>query len=258
MKSPSVRKDKRLKKIIFIRHGESEWNQENKFTGWYDADLSSAGREEARLAGQILKDLGYQFDKAYASVLRRSIKTLWVVLEGLNLEWVEVQKDWRLNERHYGALQGLNKAETAQKYGDAQVLEWRRSYTTEPPLLSEEDSMHPKHDIRYKGIDEKELPQGESMKICLDRVLPCWEERIWLDIKNGKKVVVVAHGNSIRALLKHIQRLSETDVLSLNIPTGTPLEISLDDQGLELESNFLGDQDKIKEAMNKVANQGKK
>lgn len=243
-------------KLVLLRHGESQWNKENRFTGWTDVDLSEQGRREASQAGKVLKAEGYTFDLAYTSVLKRAIRTLWNCLDELDLMWIPVEKDWRLNERHYGALQGLNKSETAAKYGEQQVLVWRRSYDTLPPLMEKSDPSHPENDPRYQGV--RGLPSGESLKETVDRMVPYWRDTISKQVLAGKKVLVAAHGNSLRALVMHLDQLSKEKIMELNIPTGVPLVYELDASLKPIKSYYLGDQEKIKEAQNKVANQGKK
>ncbi len=244
-------------KIVLIRHGESQWNKENKFTGWTDVELSEKGNLEAIAAGKLLKEEGFVFDKAYTSVLKRAIKTLWHTLEGLDLMWIPVERAWQLNERHYGALQGLNKAETAQKYGDDQVLIWRRSYDTPPPALEEADERFPGNDPRYASLTKEELPLTECLKDTVARVLPYWNEKIVPDIKAGKRLIIAAHGNSLRALVKYLDNISEEDILKLNIPTGIPLVYELDENMKPISSKYLGNQDEIAKAQAAVANQGK-
>ena len=244
-------------KLVLIRHGESVWNQENLFTGWTDVDLSEKGTEEAKNAGRLLAQEGYQFDIAFTSVLKRAIRTLWYVLDGLDLMWIPVNRSWRLNERHYGALQGLNKAETAAKYGDDQVLIWRRSYDIPPPALEKDDERYPGHDRRYQDLKESELPQTECLKDTVDRFLPYWHEVIAPTIRSGKRVVIAAHGNSLRALVKYLDNMSEEEVLKLNIPTGIPLVYELDDDLKPLRHYYLGNAEEIEKAMQAVANQGK-
>lgn len=243
-------------KLVLLRHGESTWNKENRFTGWTDVDLSDKGREEAREAGILLKNEGYRFDRAYTSVLKRAIRTLWTVLDELDLMWIPVERSWRLNERHYGALQGLNKAETAAQYGEQQVLAWRRSYDVLPPLLEKNDERHPSHDPRYRGVAE--LPAGEALKQTVDRMLPYWEETIAPAIRRGEKVIITAHGNSLRALVKHLDQMSEAEIMELNIPTGIPLVYELDSELRPIKHYYLGDPEKAQAAAAKVAKQGKK
>ncbi len=244
-------------KIVLIRHGESQWNKENRFTGWTDVELSEKGNKEAIAAGKLLKEEGFIFDKAYTSVLKRAIKTLWHTLEGLDLMWIPVQRAWQLNERHYGSLQGLNKAETAQKYGDDQVLIWRRSYDTPPPPLKESDERYPGHDARYASLSKKELPLTECLKDTVARVIPYWKENIVPDIKAGKRLIIAAHGNSLRALVKYLDNISDEEILKLNIPTGIPLVYELDEDMKAISSKYLGNQDEIAKAQAAVANQGK-
>jgi 2,3-bisphosphoglycerate-dependent phosphoglycerate mutase len=245
-------------KIVLIRHGESLWNKENRFTGWTDVDLSEKGVEEAKQAGQLLKAEGYTFDIAFNSVLKRAIKTLNIVLEEMDLLWIPVLKNWRLNERHYGALQGLNKAETAEKHGEEQVTIWRRSYDVPPPALTEDDSRFPGNDPRYTDLSKDDLPLTECLKDTVDRFLPLWHNEIAPTIKTGKKVVIAAHGNSLRALVKYLDNVSEEEILKLNIPTGIPLVYELDENLKPIKHYYLGDQNAINAAMNAVANQGKK
>ncbi len=244
-------------KIVFLRHGESTWNQENRFTGWTDVDLSEQGVREAKRAGEVLAKEGYVFDVAFTSVLKRAIRTLWFVLDRLNLMWVPVRKAWQLNERHYGALQGLDKAETAAKYGDQQVLVWRRSYDTPPPALDPADERHPSRDPRYAGLQPGQLPQHESLKDTVARVLPFWDQEIVPAIRAGKRVLVAAHGNSIRALVKYLDNMSEADVVSLNIPTAVPLVYELDANLKPVKHYYLGDPEEIAAAIAAVAGQGK-
>lgn len=244
-------------KIVLIRHGESQWNKENRFTGWKDVELSEKGNLEAIEAGKLLKAEGFVFDKAYTSVLKRAIKTLWHTLEGLDLMWIPVERAWQLNERHYGALQGLNKAETAQKFGDEQVLIWRRSYDTPPPALEKSDERYPGNDPRYASLTPEQLPVSECLKDTVARVLPYWNEKIVPEIKAGKRLIIAAHGNSLRALVKYLDNISDDEILKLNIPTGIPLVYELDKDLKPISSKYLGDQDAIAQAQAKVANQGK-
>ena len=243
-------------KLVLLRHGESTWNKENRFTGWTDVALSEKGREEAAEAGRLLKEAGYTFDRAYTSLLKRAICTLNLALESLDLLWLPVEKDWRLNERHYGALQGLNKAETAAKFGDEQVHIWRRSYDVLPPLLEDSDERSPARDPRYKNV--KNLPKGEALKQTVDRMLPYWNETIAPAVKKGEKVLIAAHGNSLRALVKHLDGLSEAEIMELNIPTGIPLVYELDSSLKPIRHYYLGDEAKAKAAADAVASQGKK
>jgi 2,3-bisphosphoglycerate-dependent phosphoglycerate mutase len=247
-----------MTKLVLIRHGESTWNKENRFTGWTDVDLSDKGRQEAKEGGQVLKKDGYTFDVAYTSVLKRAIRTLWTVLDEMDLMWVPVHRTWRLNERHYGALQGLNKAETAAKFGEDQVKIWRRSYDIPPPVLTPDDERFPGHDPRYKNLSKEELPLTECLKDTVARFLPYWHETIAPAVKSGQKVLIAAHGNSLRALVKYLDDISEADIVELNIPTGMPLVYELDDNLKPLNRYYLGDPEKVKAAMDAVANQGKK
>ena len=244
-------------KVVMIRHGESVWNAENRFTGWTDVDLSEKGRGEAQKGAQVLKAEGYTFDVAFTSVLRRAIRTLWYVQDGLDLMWIPVHHSWRLNERHYGALQGLNKAETAAQYGDDQVKIWRRSYDTPPPELTPEDERFPGSDPRYADVGKAELPLTECLRDTVARVLPYWEGTIVPAVQSGKRVLIAAHGNSLRALVKHVDGLSEAEIMELNIPTGVPLVYEFDDNMTPLQHYYLGDAAEIAAAMEAVAQQGK-
>ena len=244
-------------KIVLLRHGESVWNQENRFTGWTDVGLTEKGLAEAHAAGKLLKQEGYAFDIAFTSVLKRAVKTLWTVLEEMDRMWIPVQHSWRLNERHYGALQGLNKAETAAKFGDEQVLIWRRAYDTPPPALDANDPRYEISDPRYAGLKADECPRTECLKDTVTRVLPFWNDTIAPTIKSGKSVVIAAHGNSIRALIKYLDGVSDADIVGLNIPTAQPLVYELDANLRPIRHYYLGDQDAIKAAMEAVANQGK-
>lgn len=244
-------------KLVLIRHGESLWNQENRFTGWQDVDLSEKGRAEALKGGRALKEKGFVFDIAYTSVLKRAIKTCHLVLEEMDLLWLPVLKDWRLNERHYGGLQGLNKAETAAKHGEEQVKIWRRSYDTPPPVMETSDARHPSHDPRYKNIPRELLPSCESLKDTVARFLPLWSDVIVPQIQAGQKVLIVAHGNSIRALIQHLENMSQDEIMGVNMPTGIPLMYELDAQFRVIKKEFIGDPDEVKAAMDAVANQGK-
>ncbi len=246
-----------MHKIVLIRHGESQWNKENRFTGWTDVDLTEKGIEEARNAGKLIKDAGFDFDIAYTSVLKRAIRTLWLALDSMDRMWLPVVNTWRLNERHYGALQGLNKAETAQKYGDEQVHIWRRSYDTQPPALTADDERFPGHDRRYKGLTKDELPLTECLKDTVARFLPFWHETVVPTMKSGKRVLIVAHGNSLRALVKYLDNVPDNEIVELNIPTGVPLVYELDDNFKPLKHYYLGDPEAIKKAAEAVANQGK-
>ncbi|MCH8335777.1 MAG: 2,3-diphosphoglycerate-dependent phosphoglycerate mutase [Proteobacteria bacterium] len=242
-------------KLMLVRHGQSDWNLKNLFTGWTDVDLTEKGVQEASDAGKLLAGLGYDFDIAYTSVLKRAIRTLWIMLDEMDRMWIPVIRDWRLNERHYGALQGLNKAETSAEYGVEQVHIWRRSYATAPPALSADDDRHPGHDKRYAGISG--LPATESLATTLERVLPCWEELIAPDLKEGRNVLIAAHGNSLRALVKMLDDVSEDEITKFNIPTGIPLAYELDDDLTPVSRAFLGDPDAIAAATAAVANQAK-
>ena len=247
-----------MHKLVLIRHGESTWNKENRLTGWTDVDLSEKGRQEAKEGDQVLKAEGFAFDVAYTSVLKRAIRTLWTVLDEMDLMWIPVHRSWRLNERHYGALQGLNKSETADKYGEDQVKIWRRSYDIPPPVLTPDDPRYPGHDPRYKGLSQEELPLTECLKDTVARFLPLWHETIAPAIKSGQKVLIAAHGNSLRALVKYLDNIPENEIVELNIPTGMPLVYELDDDLKPLKHYYLGDAEKVKAAMEAVAAQGKK
>lgn len=247
-----------MTKLVLVRHGESTWNKENRFTGWTDVDLSEKGRVEAKEAGEVLKKEGYTFDVAYTSVLKRAIRTLWTVLDEMDLMWIPVYRSWRLNERHYGALQGLNKAETAEKFGEAQVKIWRRSYDIRPPELTKDDSRFPGRDPRYSGLSPAELPLTECLKDTVARFLPLWHEVIAPEIQAGRKVLIAAHGNSLRALVKYLDNIGEQEIVELNIPTGMPLVYELDENLKPLNRYYLGDPEKVKAAMDAVAAQGKK
>ncbi|MBN2105332.1 2,3-diphosphoglycerate-dependent phosphoglycerate mutase [bacterium] len=244
-------------KLVLLRHGESCWNQKNRFTGWTDVDLSEKGILEAKKAGLYLKEGGFSFDLAYTSVLRRAIRTLWFVLDVMDLMWIPVERNWRLNERHYGALQGLNKAETAEKYGEEQVLIWRRSYDTPPPGLDKKDNRYPGNDPRYSQLNEEELPLTESLKDTIKRFLPYWHQTIAPSIRNGNRIIIVAHGNSLRALVKYLDNISDEQIVNMNIPTGMPLIYQLDDKLKSVHHYYLGDPQKVKKAMEAVAGQGK-
>lgn len=246
-----------MHKLVLMRHGESQWNLENRFTGWTDVDLTDTGREQARKAGELLKKEGYTFDLAYSSVLKRAIRTLWIALDALDAMYTPVGVNWRLNERHYGALQGLNKAETAAKYGDEQVLIWRRAYAIAPEPLSLDDERHPRFDSRYARIPADQLPATECLKDTVARVLPFWNESIAPAIRSGRKVLIAAHGNSLRALIKHLDNVSDDDIVNLNIPTGQPLVYELDDDLRPIRHYYLGDAAEIEAAMAAVAAQGK-
>lgn len=244
-------------KLVLLRHGQSSWNLENRFTGWKDVDLSDLGREEAKKAGELLKAEGFKFDIAFTSVLKRAIRTLWIVLDELDEMWIPVEHSWRLNERHYGALQGLNKAETAAQYGNDQVHIWRRSYDTPPPALDITDERHPANDPRYANLTPEELPSTECLKDTVDRFLPYWHNTIAPEIKAGKQVIVAAHGNTIRALVKYLDNISEEDIAELNIPTGIPLVYELDADLKPIRNYYLGDAEAAAAAAAAVANQAK-
>lgn len=245
-------------KIIFLRHGQSQWNLENRFTGWTDVPLSEKGVEEARAAGRLLKAEGFSFDAAYTSTLKRAIKTLWLVLEEMDEMWIPVVKNWRLNERHYGALQGYNKAEMAEKVGEAKVKLWRRSYDVPPPALEADDPRYPGSDPRYKDLTAEELPLTECLKDTVARVLPYWNDVICPDIRAGKSLIIAAHGNSLRALIKYLDDVSDEEIIGLNIPTGIPLLYELGDDLRPLSHRYLGDEEAAKAAAEAVANQAKK
>ncbi|MCM0034923.1 MAG: 2,3-diphosphoglycerate-dependent phosphoglycerate mutase [Burkholderiaceae bacterium] len=244
-------------KIVLMRHGESQWNLENRFTGWTDVDLTDLGRDQARKAGQLLKEQGYEFDIAFTSVLKRAIRTLWIALDAMDAMYLPIHNNWRLNERHYGALQGLNKAETAAQYGDEQVLIWRRAYAIAPNPLGLDDLRHPKFDPRYARLTAEQLPATECLQDTVVRVLPFWEETIAPSIRAGRRVLVSAHGNSLRALIKHLDNVSEEDIVHLNIPTGQPLVYELDKDLRPIRHYYLGDPAEIEAAMAAVAAQGK-
>jgi 2,3-bisphosphoglycerate-dependent phosphoglycerate mutase len=249
-----------MMKLVLLRHGESTWNLENRFTGWTDVDLTPKGIEEAHTAGRLLREDGYTFDVAHTSLLKRAIRTLWITMDEMDLMWIPVLRSWRLNERHYGALQGLNKAETAAQYGDDQVLAWRRGYATPPPPLTPDDPRHPGHDRRYAGLSPAELPLAESLADTVARFLPYWHESIVPDIRAGKRVLIAAHGNSLRALVKHLDGVSEEEIVGLNIPTGIPLVYELDDDLAPIRHDYLGDPEaalKAAEAVARQAQQGK-
>ena len=244
-------------KLVLLRHGESEWNQENRFTGWHDVDLTAKGEEEGRRSGRLLKDEGFAFDVVYTSLLKRAIRTMWLALEELDQTWVPVHREWRLNERHYGALQGLHKAETAAKHGEDQVLVWRRSYDIPPPALDPDDERHPGKDRRYANLPAENLPLSECLKDTVERFMPLWQDTIAPVVQEGKSVLIVAHGNSLRALVKYLDGVSEEDIVGLNIPTGMPLVYDLDADLKPLGRRYLGDPEAVAKAMEAVANQGK-
>jgi 2,3-bisphosphoglycerate-dependent phosphoglycerate mutase len=244
-------------KIVFMRHGESTWNLANRFTGWVDVDLTEKGINEAKTAGRVLREAGFKFDLAYTSVLKRAIRTLWLALDEMDQMYLPIKNDWRLNERHYGALQGLDKGETAAKYGDAQVLVWRRSYDTPPPALEETDDRASFNDPRYAGLPKQQIPLTECLKDTVARVMPVWDEEIAPAIRAGKQILISAHGNSLRALIKMLDNISDTDIVGLNIPNGQPLVYELDADLKPIRHYYLGDQEAIAAATAAVANQGK-
>jgi len=246
-----------MHKIVLLRHGESTWNKENRFTGWIDVDLSEKGVKEAREAGRVLKKDGYVFDVAYTSVLKRAIRTLWITLDEMDLMWIPVYRSWRLNERHYGALQGLNKAETAKEHGEEQVLIWRRSYDIRPPALGMKDERYPGRDPRYQELTQQELPLTECLKDTVERFLPYWQGTIAPRVKSGKRVIIAAHGNSLRALVKYLDKIPDEEIVRLNIPTGIPLIYELDENLTPIRHYYIGDPEAVKKATQAVANQGK-
>lgn len=247
-----------MKKVVLIRHGESTWNKENRFTGWTDVDLTETGMAEAVKAGKLLKEKGFQFELAFTSYLKRANKTLNTILDQMDLDWIPVEKSWRLNEKHYGMLQGLNKAETAEKYGEEQVLICRRSYDVPPAPLAEDDPRSPLVDPRYKGVDKKDLPLTEALKDTVERILPYWNDTIFPSLKNHDQIIVAAHGNSLRGIIKHLKNISDEDIVSLNLPTAVPYLFEFDDNMNLVNDEFLGDPEEIKKLMDAVANQGKK
>ena len=243
--------------LVLVRHGQSQWNKENRFTGWYDVDLTEQGLAEAKSAGQALKAAGLEFDLAFTSVLKRAIRTLWSIVDEMDLMHIPVTRSWRLNERHYGALQGLNKAETAAEHGEEQVLIWRRSFDIPPPALQLNDERHPRFEPRYQGLDQLALPDSESLKSTIDRVLPFWHDAIVPEIRAGKRVLIAAHGNSLRALVKYLDDLSDQAILKLNLPTGLPIVYKLDENLRPVSRDYLGDPEEVAKMMEAVANQGK-
>ncbi len=244
-----------MKRLVLLRHGESTWNLENRFTGWTDVDLTPKGIAEAHEAARLLREGGYAFDLCFTSVLKRAIRTLWIVLDDMDLMWLTVHRSWRLNERHYGALQGLNKAETTAQYGEKQVLVWRRSYADPPPPLTRDDPRHPSHDRRYADVPPAQLPLTESLKDTVARFLPYWHERIVPEVRTGRRVVIAAHGNSLRALVKYLDGVSEEEIVALNIPTGIPLVYELQDDLRPIRHFYLGDPEAARKAAEAVANQ---
>ncbi len=245
-------------KLVLIRHGESQWNLENRFTGWHDVDLTDTGVAQATTAGKLMKEAGFEFDLAYTSVLLRAIKTLNIALDEMGQHYIPVERHWRLNERHYGGLTGLDKAETAEKHGEEQVKIWRRSFDTPPPFVDEDSEHFPGHDRRYSHVDKDILPRGESLKLTIERVLPYWHDQIRPAIQDGKRIIIAAHGNSLRALVKYLDDMSDEEVLGLNIPTGVPLVYELDENMKPISKEYLGDADAIKKMMDAVAKQGSK
>ena len=244
-------------KLVLLRHGESTWNKENRFTGWVDVDLSERGIEEANTAGKILKKEGYVFDIAYTSVLKRGIRTLWIVLDEMDLMWIPIFNSWRLNERHYGALQGLNKLEMAKKYGEERVLKWRRSYDIKPPSLKKTSAMHPANDLRYKELNKKDIPLTECLKDVVERFMPYWKQEIAPTLKAGKRIIICAHGNSLRALVKYLDKISDEEIVNLNIPTGVPLVYELNRNLKSIKHYYLGNQKEIENKIKEVVEQGK-
>ncbi len=245
-------------KLVLLRHGESVWNKENRFTGWHDVDLTETGVQQAKMAGQLLKDGGFEFDIAYSSVLTRAMRTLWIALDEMDRLYTPVERTWRLNERHYGGLTGLNKTETAEKHGADQVKIWRRSFDVPPPFIDEDSQYFPAHDRRYAGIDPSILPRGESLALTIDRVMPFWHDTIRPAILSGKRVLIAAHGNSLRALVRYLDKMDNDTILGLNIPTGVPLVYELDENLKPISRDYLGDPEEIKAMMDAVANQGAK
>lgn len=245
-----------MKKIVLLRHGESTWNKENRFTGWTDVDLTAKGIEEAEKAGETLRKDGFKFQKAYTSYLKRAVKTLNRVLDKLDADWIPVEKSWRLNEKHYGALQGLNKSQTAEKYGEEQVLVWRRSYDIAPAPLTEDDPRNPRFDIRYKEVPDSDLPRTESLKDTIERIMPYWKCVIFPNLKTADQLLVVAHGNSLRGIIKHLKNIPDDEIVHLNLPTGVPYVFEFDDDLNYVRDYFLGDPEEIKKLMEAVANQG--
>ncbi len=246
-----------MKKLLLLRHGESTWNKENRFTGWTDVDLSEKGIQEAKKAGEALKKEGFVFDVAFTSVLKRAIRTLWIVLDEMDLMWIPVYRSFRLNERHYGSLQGLNKSEMAQKFGEEQVLVWRRSYDIRPPALETTDDRYPGKDPKYRGLNPQDVPATECLKDTVARFLPYWHEAIAPAVQSGKRVIIAAHGNSLRALVKYLDHVSDEAIVKLNIPTGLPLVYELNDDLKPIRNYYIGDPEEVKKAMEAVANQGK-
>jgi 2,3-bisphosphoglycerate-dependent phosphoglycerate mutase len=247
-----------MNKLVLIRHGESTWNKENRFTGWTDVELSERGIREAIEAGKVLKKEGFEFKMAYTSYLTRALRTLWLVLEQMDLQWIPVEKTWRLNEKHYGVLQGLNKSEMAEKYGDDQVLIWRRSYDVRPPALDMDDLRHPRFDHRYRDLDPDDIPGTEALKDTVERIVPYWKEKMEPSLLKHKQIVVAAHGNSLRGILKYLKNISDQEIVGINLPTGIPYVFEFDDKMNLVKDYFLGDPEVIQKLMDEVANQGKK
>ncbi len=247
-----------MKTIVLLRHGQSAWNAENRFTGWTDVDLTEQGMAEARKAGVLMKEAGLRFDLAFTSYLKRAIKTLNFALDSLGQDYIPVSKSWRLNEKHYGNLQGLNKSETAAKYGEEQVLVWRRSYDIAPPALTEDDPRNPKHDPRYRGVPDADLPRTEALKDTIERLMPCWNDEIVPALRKNSAILVAAHGNSLRGIVKHVKGISDKDIISLNLPTGIPYVFEFDDELNLKKDYFLGDPEEVRMLMEAVANQGRK
>ncbi len=245
-------------KLVLLRHGESLWNKENRFTGWHDVDLTDTGVQQAKMAGKLLKESGFEFDIAYSSVLTRAMRTLWIALDEMDRLYLPVERTWRLNERHYGGLTGLNKTETAEKHGADQVKIWRRSFDTPPPFIDEDNAYFPAHDPRYAGIDPSILPRGESLALTIDRVMPFWHDTIRPAILSGQRVLIAAHGNSLRALVRYLDSMDNDTILGLNIPTGVPLVYELDENLKPISRNYLGNAEEVKAMMDAVANQGAK
>jgi 2,3-bisphosphoglycerate-dependent phosphoglycerate mutase len=244
-------------KLVLVRHGESTWNRENRFTGWTDVDLSPRGIEEAKRAGQLLKEQGYTFDTAHTSVLKRAIRTLWIILDEMDLMWIPVYRTWRLNERHYGALQGLNKSEMAARYGEEQVFIWRRSFDIQPPALTEDDERYPGRDRRYQELNPEDIPLTESLKDTIARFMPYWHDTLAPALKSGKRVIIAAHGNSLRALVKYLDKVPDSEIVGLNIPTGIPLIYELSEDLEPIRHYYLGSAEDVQKAMEAVAKQGK-
>ncbi len=247
-----------MKKLVLLRHGESVWNKANRFTGWTDVELTEKGVEEAMEAGRTLREKGFKFDMAFTSYLKRAIKTLWLALEEMDQMWIPVYKSWRLNEKHYGMLQGLNKAETAEKYGDEQVLKWRRSFAVPPSEIPEDDKRHPKYEAKYAGLKPQEIPATEALKDTIERLIPYWEDQIKPALQKHEQILVAAHGNSLRGIVKFLKDMTEEEIIAFNIPTGIPYVFEFDDDMNLVKDEFIGDPETIKKLMEQVANQAKK